>query len=336
MRVLAPLLLLAALLPARPAELRIEIIDVEGGQATLIVTPAGESMLVDAGFPGHGDRDADRIAAAVRRAGVERIDYMLVTHYHGDHVGGVPAVAERIPIVTFVDYGDYAGGGRRGSDLAAAYYAVRSKGRHLVVEPGDRVPLRGVEIDVVAAAGKFLDKALPEGGGPNPACAQTARREEDAGENSKSIAFLLRFGKFRFADLGDLPWNEELKLACPEDKLGEVDVYLTTHHGVDRSGPPALVRALNPRVALMNNGARKGGDPGAFEALQAAPRLESLWQAHYSLKAGGANAPDHRVANIVEGMCGHSLVVKARPDGFFTVMNLRTGYREEYPALPDN
>ncbi len=333
MRALLALLLLAAPLWGGPAELRIEFIDVEGGQATLIVTPAGESMLVDAGFPGHGGRDADRIAAALRRAGVERLDYMLVTHYHADHVGGVPAVAERVPIATFVDYGDYAGGGKRGNELAAAYYAVRSKGKHLVVGPGDRIPLRGVEIDVVAAAGKFLEKPLPEGGGPHPACAAAAVRNE-LDENGRSVAFLLRYGQFRFADLGDLPSAEELRLVCPENKLGEVDVYLTTHHGVDRSGPPALVQALNPRVAVMNNGARKGGDPGAFRALATAPRLQALWQVHYSLKAGEANAPDRRLANIVEGMCGHSLVLRAQPDGSFTIVNLRTGYREHYPAQP--
>ncbi len=326
------LLLLAGPAAAGEAKLRIEFIDVEGGQATLIVTPAGESMLVDAGWSGVEGRDAERIVAAMRRAGIERLDYVLATHYHRDHVGGVPALAGRVPVVTFVDYGDYAGGGKRGSELAAAYYAVREKGRHLAVKPGDRIPLEDVRIDVVAAGGRFLEEPLAEGGEPNPACGAEPAAGNELDENGRSVAFLLRYGEFRFADLGDLPSAEELRLVCPENKLGEVDLYLTTHHGVDRSGPPALLRALNPRVAIMNNGARKGGDPGAFEALAQAPGLEALWQVHYSLKAGKANAPDRRLGNIVEGMCGHSLLVEAGRDGSFTVVNLRTGYREHYPA----
>jgi len=334
MRALLSLILLLAPLTAEPAKLRIEFIDVEGGQATLIVTPEGESMLVDAGWPGFEGRDPGRIVAAARRLGLERIDYMLVTHYHRDHVGGVPAVAERIPIATFVDYGDYAGGGKRGSELAANYYAARSKGKHLVVGPGDRIPLRGVEAIIVAANGRFVKRALPEGGRPNPACASAAEIEDDAGENSKSIGFLLRYGRFRFADLGDLPWNEELKLVCPENKLGEVDVYLTTHHGVDRSGAPPLVRALNPRVAIMNNGGHKGGDPAAWRIVMKAPRLEALWQLHFAVKGDEANAPDRYLANLVDGMCGHSIALAASSDGSFTVINRRTGFSEHYPAVP--
>lgn len=333
----APLwLLLVPTLFAASDTLDIYFIDVEGGQATLIVTPAGESMLVDAGWPGFEGRDAERIVKTAQRAGLKRIDYMLVTHYHTDHVGGVPELAERIPIVNFVDHGDNTETGPGPEKLAAAYYPVRAKGRHIVVKAGDKIPLRGADVTVVCARGEVIAKPLPGGGKANSLCQTAERKKDDPTENAKSVGFLLRFGKFSFIDLGDITWNTELALACPSSKTGPVDVYLTTHHGLDASNAPPLVDALAPRVAIMNNGAKKGGSPSAWKVIQSSPGLKGFWQLHYALAGGPEhNVAEKYIANMAAEGCGQGLRLAARKDGSFTVMNERTGYQESYaPGRP--
>ena len=329
-------LLAAVLASAATASgtLDIYFIDVEGGQATLIVAPSGESMLVDAGWPGFDGRDADRILAAARQAGVKKIDYMLVTHYHTDHVGGVPQLAERIAIENFVDHGPNTETQReRSVKLAGAYYKARDRGRHLVVKPGDTVPLAGAEVRVVAARGEVLGQALPGAGRKNPLCEGVARKPADTGENGKSVGFLLTYGKFRFIDLGDLTWNYELDLACPVNKIGEVDVYLTTHHGLPSSGPAAIVHALRPRVGIMNNGAKKGGAPEASKVVRTSPGLEGFWQLHHKVGVDDdGNVAEKYIANVAEDGKGHALRLSARSNGAFTLTNLRNGYTETYQA----
>ncbi|MCW5982847.1 MAG: MBL fold metallo-hydrolase [Bryobacteraceae bacterium] len=310
--------------------LDIYFVDVEGGQATLIVSPSGESMLVDAGWPGYDGRDANRIAAAARKAGLKQIDYMLVTHYHLDHVGGVPPLAEMFPIVHFVDHGPNTETGPQADKLAAPYYAAREKGKHIVVRPGDAIPIKGIKVDVVSARGDLLSKALSKGKGRNALC-NGERKRDDASENGKSIGVVVTYDNFRFVDLGDLTWNIELGLACPDDKLGPVDVYLTTHHGMDLSGPPALVHALRPRVAVMNNGEKKGGSPAAWQVVKDSPGLEGFWQLHYSLPGGNDhNVEEKYIANMSAENCGHGIKISAQKSGAFTVTNERTGHQETY------
>ncbi|HEX8983948.1 MAG TPA: MBL fold metallo-hydrolase [Bryobacteraceae bacterium] len=321
-------------LPLAGANLQIYFVDVEGGQATLIVSPSGESMLVDAGWPGNNGRDSGRIAAAARLAGVERIDYMLVTHHHLDHVGGVPEIAAKLPVGTFVDHGPSVETDAEGRKLSEAYTKVMAGAKHLVVKPGDRIPLAGVDVTVVAANGQTLTAPLGNGKAqPNPACAAAKPQQADPTENARSVAVILNYGKFRFADFGDLTWNKELQMACPANLLGTVDVYLVTHHGMDISNSPALVHALRPRVAVMNNGAKKGGTPKAYEVLRSSPGLEDLWQLHYSV-AGGAqhNAPEQFLANPSPAADpGHWLKLTAEADGSFTVDNSRNGFSKSYP-----
>lgn len=315
--------------------LNIYFVDVEGGQATLIVTPAGESMLVDAGWPGFEGRDAERIARAARQAGVKQIDYMLTTHYHTDHVGGVPEVAAKIPVVHFVDHGDNTETGAGAEKLAAAYYPLRATGKHIVVKAGDKVPLRGADVHVVCARGEVLAKPLHGAGQPNPLCATAERKKDDPSENARSIGFFLRFGKFAFVNLGDITWNTELALACPSNKIGQADLYLTTHHGLDASGAPQIVHALAPRVAIMNNGAKKGGSPAAWKVIQSSPGLKGFWQLHYTLAGGPEhNVAEQYIANMTAEGCGHGLLVSARKDGSFTVTNERNGHQETYPPRP--
>ena len=320
------------LLPAA-GTLDISFVDVEGGQATLIVSPSGESMLVDAGWPGYEGRDAGRILEAAKKAGVRRIDYLLVTHYHLDHVGGAPPLAEKIPIVHFVDHGPNTESGGRAEELTAPYLKLVAKGKHIIVQPGDAIPLKGVDIKVVTARGNHLPAPLTGAGSANSLCQAEARKESDLSENARSVGFLVAYGKFRFIDLGDLTWNKELALACPSNLVGKVDVYLTTHHGIDLSGPRALVHSLQPRVAIMNNGPRKGGSPAAWRIVRSSPGLEDFWQLHHAIEGGSeTNAPAEYVANTEEKCQGRGLKLSARADGSFTVTNERTVFRKSYQA----
>lgn len=310
--------------------LDIYFVDVEGGQATLIVTPAGESMLVDAGFPGFEGRDAQRIRAAADKAGVHKIDHLVVTHHHGDHIGGVPQLADLMRIAHFIDHGPTVETSERLQALYSDYVKVREKGKYTRVRPADAIPLKGADVTVLTSRGEVVP---PGKGNPNPLCAAESRMKEDQGENARSVSFLLTFGKFRFLNLGDLTWNKVLDLVCPDNRIGEVDLYLTAQHGSQTSGPKAVVHAIRPRVAVMNNGARKGGSPQAWKIVRSAPRLEDFWQIHYSI-AGGAqhNSPEQFIANLEEECQGHWIKVSARQDGSFTVTNGRTGFTKTYAA----
>ena len=311
--------------------LEIYFVDVEGGQATLIVSPSGESMLIDTGYPGFGGRDAGRIVAAARAAGLKKLDYMLITHYHLDHVGGVPEIAALIPIGTFVDHGPNFETGKDADELFASYKSVASKARRLVVKPGDKVPIKGIDVEVVTAAGEAIRSPLPGGGQSNPICADAKQQDEDKSENARSLGTLIRFGKFRMIDLGDLTWNKELELACPVNRIGKVDVYLTTHHGLSNSGPAPLVHALAPRVAIMNNGPRKGGHASAWQIVRTSPGLKDFWQVHYAVEGGNENnAPKEFIANLEEKCEGHAVKLAAHSDGSFTFTNTRTGFSKRY------
>jgi len=326
------ILLLLFSVPAWAAKtLDVYFIDVEGGQATLIVSPSGESMLIDTGWPGFDDRDAERIAAAAKLAGVTQIDYLLITHYHVDHVGGVPALAARIPIRTFVDHGPSVETGKEADGLFRAYLHVREKGKHLAAKPGDKIPIQGIDVEVLTTAGEEISRPLPGAGTLNPLCAATKRREADPTENAQSIGTLVTFGKFRLIDLADLTWNKELELVCPNNKLGTVDVYLSTHHGLNLSGPPAIVLALRSRVAIMNNGARKGGSPEAWQVIRSSPGLEDIWQLHYAIEAGKENnAAEPFIANLNGHPDANWIKLSAEANGQFTVTNSRNGKTKTY------
>jgi competence protein ComEC len=334
-------------------------IDVEGGQSTLFVSPAGESLLVDAGSP--GDRDADRIVATAKQAGLSRIDYLVVTHYDGDHVGGVKDLSDRLPIRNFVDHGPRvlpvgatppAPQAQANLDrVDAAYAAARAKGRHIEVKAGDKVPVAGLDVQIVSSRSQVIAKPLAGAGAPNSSCGAFVPHDRDTSENINSVGMVIgAFGRFRMLDLGDLTWNTEHDLVCPNNLIGTVDVYLTTHHGLARSGPPALVHALRPRVAIMNNGPRKGDSRETWETLKSSPGLEDIWQLHYSVQRppspgsdekaepGGKdfNAPEQFIANLDENTPAHSpaysLKISVRPDGSFVVLNARNGYTKEYKA----
>ena len=337
MRALLSGLLIAALGVYAAKPLEIFFIDVEGGQATLIVSPSGQSMLVDTGWPGFSNRDANRIAAAAKKAGVKKIDYVYITHFHLDHVGGAKQLADRIPVGTWVDKGKTVETDKSAKEMMETYDSALAtpekkggpKPKRLIVKAGDNVPVKGLDITVVAAGGEFINASA--GAPANPACANTTRKDVDPSDNAQSAGFVLKFGSFRFADLGDLTWNKETELVCPANRVGPVDVFLSSHHGLDQSNPPVLLASLTPRVAIMNNGARKGGTPSAWKVIHDSPGLQDMWQVHFSIAGGkDSNVPDSFIANVDAADDGHYLQLTAEPNGSFKVYNSRNKYSKTY------
>jgi competence protein ComEC len=329
-------------------------IDTEGGQATLFVSPSsGESMLVDTGFAGGAPdkpempaalppigRDASRIMAVLKQAQVTVLDYVVITHYHGDHVGGAAELATRIPIRNFVDHGPYTV--ELQPNRAAgfiAYKTIRDRARAIVPKPGDKIPIADFEVLVLSGSGNLLRTPLagvPGAGASNPFCATRLSKVPDpTPENTESIGLAVRFGNFRLLDLADLTWNQETELACPNNLLGTFDVFHTTRHGDPNSGSPQLVHSLGARVAVMNNGERKGGSPEYWQTVREAPGLQDFWQLHRSAAGGNEhNSPEQFLANLNETDHGHYLKLSARMDGSFTVTNQRNQFSKEYPARP--
>ncbi len=328
--------------------LEVYVVDVEGGEATLFVAPSGQSLLVDTGWPGFDGRDADRIVAAARDAGVTELDYVIVTHFHTDHMGGSSQLAERIPVRTWIDHDMTVDEGERPLAAFGVYTDLRGTGEHRVVAPGDTLAMDGLDVTIIASDGEVLEAPLPGAGTPNPRCdgftfqgEEITSRYGDA-EDQRSVSAFVRFGEFSTVIMGDLTWNKEHPLVCPDNKLGTVDLYLVSHHGSDTSGAPAFVHALAPRVAAMNNGPRKGGAMRTFQILEESATLEDLWQNHYSLPGGDRyNAPGQYIANVTEGAPlpdgrtvhvgeAHWIHVSAHRDGSFEVTNSRNGFSRRY------
>jgi beta-lactamase superfamily II metal-dependent hydrolase len=322
---------LSAGVAASPKPLQIYFIDVEGGQATLVITPSGQSLLIDAGWPGYEGRDADRILSAAHQAGIQQIDYLFITHYHRDHVGGVPQLVDGMKVGTFVDHGPNLEDSEvTRTDYAAYQKAIAGHG-HVVVKPDWGLPMKGIEVRVLAAAGELITKPLPGAGEGNSYCKGQAAEAVDATENARSAGVLITFGKFRFLDLGDLTKKKELELACPNNLIGTVDLFLVTHHGAGLSNPKPLVWALHPRVAVIDNGPRKGSSPAAWQIVHDSPGLEDLWQLHYAAESDkDHNVAEDRIANVKENCEGKYIKVTAEADGAFTVTNARTGVSKTY------
>jgi beta-lactamase superfamily II metal-dependent hydrolase len=324
----------AALLSAQTSNLDIYWIDVEGGGSTLIVTPEGQSLLVDTGNATPDDRDAKRMLAAAKAAGLSKIDFVLTTHFHGDHVGAAPALAKMIPIGQYLDHGDSIEADSPRSGPAWRAYADVAKGKRTTLKVGDRLPLRGVESVVVSSNGEVLKNPV-NGGAPNPFCQGAAQRDPDTTENQRSLGFLLTYGSFKFLDLGDLTWDKEMELACPANKLGAVTLFQATHHGFvrDFSGAPAHVLALKPQVVVVNNGPRKGWQPSAWETTQRIEGLEGVWQVHRALDSGPAqNTTPDMIANMeeTEDCNGHRIKASVASDGTFTLTNGRNNFSKTY------
>ena len=348
--------------PARDKSLTIYVVDVEGGNATLFVGPSGGSVLIDTGNGGAAaTRDADRIMAAVKDAGLTQIDHLITTHWHGDHFGAMAELAGRIPIRHFVDHGANVQPAAAADEfLQKVYPTLYGAAKHTVAKPGDSLAVQGLEWKIVTSAGNVLTSPLPGAGRANPYCADFKPQDVDRTENAQSVGSLITFGRFRVAHLGDLTWNKEFDLMCPMNRIGTVDLFVVSHHGQPVSNSPQLVHALEARAAIINNGTRKGGQPDAMRVIYSAPRLQDVWQLHFSLLSGQeftppglfiANAIDEQPAAMpiaamtppapgsgappppVHNGPANWIKVQAGSDGSFTVTNGRNGFAKRYAAV---
>ncbi|OJT97882.1 MAG: hypothetical protein BGN82_03495 [Alphaproteobacteria bacterium 65-7] len=347
---LAALLLLSAL-PASAAGLRIAAVDVEGGGALLMKTPEGKSLLIDTGWaPGQGGPDAaslpssaERIADAARTLGISRIDYLVMTHYHADHLGGLEALLARLPVDTFIDHGPNREPMR--ADLTPqqranapetrypAWTAAWQDHRHLSVAVGDTLDVGSLHIRFVASDGKVLEAPLPGAGAANTACADVPPPPRLGGEeNNRSLGLLMTYGRTRMLNLGDLTWEKEIALFCPTDKIGPVDIYFVTGHGMDLSGSPPTA-ALKPQIAIMQNGPLKGGDADVIRTIEGYPGLKGFWRSHDTRRYPDLNGDPHVIANRDgEPDQGHAIMVDVDRDGGITVTNTRNGFSRRYTA----
>lgn len=352
----------AVLVSAQAREtLDIYVIDVEGGASTLFVSPSGESLLVDTGGSGGAEgaqRDVDRILEAAEDAGVTEIDHVLVTHWHGDHVGGITELASRIPIRHFIDHGLISAqpNERINAFLATTYPELFANAEHTVVRPGDTIPVTGLDVRVVSSAGDVLDTPLAGAGGQNSLCG-TPEPADGFPEDMQSVGARVSYGSFHSLQLGDLTSDKEYAMVCPRNLIGTIDVLLGLHHGQSTSTAVPFVHAIQPRAAIMNNGTRKGGYPVVMRSLYSSSGFEDLWQMHFSLLSGQEYAaPGLFIANDVDEQPSalpvipmtapargsdappppvHSgraywVKVSAQQDGTFTITNARNGFSKVY------
>ena len=325
---------------AQERPLDIYWIDVEGGAATLIVSPSGESLLYDAGWEVDG-RDGKRIAAAVQQAGLKKIDYFVLSHFHADHAGGLQELSKLVPIGRCFDRGDFIEpANQRWRDI----YLAACASKRTILKAGDTIPLKGVQIDVVASNGQLITKPLA-GGGPNPLCGSAENKPAEGPENQFMVGALFTYGRFRFLTLGDLDWEKEMELACPTNRIGQVTIWQAGRHGaLDGAGAPGLLYAIKPQVVIVNNGPRKGLGGGStsspkpvtrhYQRIAATPGIEGIWQGHLSLleKDPGSNTSEDMIANFEESPeCkGHWLRASVRRDGTYTITNGRNGFSKTY------
>jgi competence protein ComEC len=335
---------------AQAGKLSMYWIDTEGGAATLIVSPSGESLLIDTGFP-DADRDAKRIYGAAQQAGLNHIDHLVISHWHRDHEGGLAAFAKMMPISKFYDHGDTASSEDHGR---LEDYQLVAGNKRVIVKPGDKIPMKDLDVLVVTADQKQIGTAV-NGGGPNPLCANAPRMAPAAPENLRTVGVLLSYNKFTYLNLIDLDWYKDMELACPINKVGKVTLYQTSRHGgLDDAGSPPFLGAIAPQVIVVNNGPRKGlgqtddrakplADPQAapyernsYLRMAKLPGLEDIWQQHLSLvdKDPHHNAAENMIANFEEtAECkGNWISASITPDGKFTVSNGRNGYSKNYVA----
>jgi competence protein ComEC len=352
----------AGTLEKKSGEAAFYMVDVGSGNCVVVVSPSGQVMMLDTGTP----EMAKRVLAFLAENGIKKLDYLLVSHFHPDHMGGAAKIIDTMPVAHVVDHGDsveygksddwwkqrrrpwfYRGEGKKYDESIDVYVAARNKTDHIVVKAGDRVPFDELKVTVVSAAGKVLLKPLPGAGKPNPAGAEFERRAEDDAEDQQSVGVVMRYGKFRFIDLGDLTWNIANALFCPKNMVGTVDAYVVTHHGQSlprqmgeyyyglSSCPPSEVKGLNPRVALLTLGrwGHQYGNSDALKLVHSMPGLD-LWQTEF-IRAGGElgwNGPEVCIANLGETDSKVPYIkLTAHADGSFTVTNNRNGFSKDYP-----
>jgi beta-lactamase superfamily II metal-dependent hydrolase len=334
------LVFLVSISAARPASKGLDIyfIDVEGGAATLIATPEGESLLIDCGWKRDDLRDAKRIhEVATRLAGLKKIDYLITSHFHTDHFGSITQLATLIPIEGFLDHALMQPAQDYDKNLYAEYMKL-AEGKRQTLKAGDIVPLKSgstpLKLTCVASDGQVIGRSSGPGAGRNPFCKDAPLKAEDKSDNAKSIGLLLSYGSFEFLNMGDLTWNIEQKLVCPTNVLGKVDVYMVTHHGMNTSNNPVLVKAVRPTVSVMCNGPRKGGHPDSVALLRSLPSLKAAYQLHRNVESSESqNTEKALIANWDEACQAQFIKASVTPDGkTYSIQIGETGTPRQFKA----
>lgn len=321
---------------AKEGELQFAWVDVEGGAATLIVTPAGETILIDSGNPGR--RDPERILKVLAEVkGKRRIDHLITTHYHSDHFGGAATLAELVPIGTVYDNGEFKD---MPNQPDPGYKQFKCEKR-VVINPGDVLPIKQMakwpklEILCLGTRKQFV-KPTADSPANEAICGAVREKDRDGSDNANSVVLLLKYGNFRFFDAGDLTWNMETHLVCPKNLVGRVDVYQVTHHGLDASNNPLVIQSLQPTVAIMNNGTTKGTAPEVLAALKEQKSVQAIYQMHKNLRPNEEhnNAPAEYIANATEDCKAEPLFLDVSEDGAsYTVTVPATGHKHQYDCV---
>ena len=316
------LLVLSTSLLANEKNGRLDIyfIDVEGGASTLFVTPEGESLLIDSGYPDFNGRDRNRILDVARKtAGLRYLDHAAVTHWHRDHYGNHAALSTEIKIKNFWDRGvpDVLREDKQFVDRIADYRSA-SQNKSKKLNPGDILPLKSgslpLQVKIVTASREVLKNT----GKPNRYTKLHKPKPEDKSDNAASLSFLLKFGTFKFLCCGDLTWNIEAKLVTPNNPVGQVDLFMVTHHGLPSSNNPAFVLAIDPKVAVMCNGPTKGGHADVISTLRRVKSLKHLYQLHrnINLKPAEQTAAEYILNQEKTADCpGGYVKASVAPDG---------------------
>ncbi|MBN2180923.1 MAG: MBL fold metallo-hydrolase [Sedimentisphaerales bacterium] len=327
-----PLLLVSVVSAADTFD--IYVLDTEGGKAVILTTPQGQTMLIDAGYPTRNDRDTNRIVEAAQALKIKEFDYIVATHYDADHAGNVPNLAARIPAKVYIDHGEVLPGAneRDKKNFYEPYINFVADKKRMKVKPGDEIPMKDLKIMVVSSGGKAITEPLPGAGQPNELFADTTRPDiTDVYDNAGSVGLLFEFGSFRMLDLADQLQPGEYDLVYPNNLIGKVDLFMVSHHGFKVSNSKILIHTIRPKVAVMNNGPRKGGEAEVFDVLTSSPGFEDLWQLHYAERAGKEkNRPEQFIANIESPCQAKMIKISAQRDGAFTVTNTRNDFSKTY------
>jgi len=318
-------LLVNADLNAAPKTLDLYWIDVEGGAATLIVTPDGESVLIDAGQD--LERDISRVHhVATKVAGLQSIDHLVATHWHADHYGGIMTLNERIRVRNFYDRGEIPSQLPEDPNFPVLMprYQKMTAGKAIGLKPGSSLPLRRLSdktpltLLCLASSGKTIAGA--KDGSLNPICSKGKEPARDDTDNAKSVVLKLQYGAFTFFDGGDLTQQMEERLVCPINRAGTVTLLQIDHHGLDLSNNSVWLRTLRPQVVVVNNGPDKGAEAETMKSLKNLPGVEAIWQVHRNLRAGklGNTSPEF-IANSESTCKAEFIKASVRPDGTFTV-----------------
>jgi len=247
---------LASSLAAAEKPLQIFFVDVEGGQATLFVSPSGQSLLVDTGWGYNAFRDANRIVAAAKLGRVKKIDYLVLTHFHTDHIGGVPQLAQKMQIGTFVDHGENRETSKAAQSLYSEYKTAMGSANHIVAKPGDKIPIKGLDVTAVSSDGNVLSQPLPGAGAANPYCSGVQEKATDPSENARSLGIVVEFGKLRMLREGRdaciVGYGPILKLAVGPELEGRTGLYFNrlTEARANPQAYDAAARAKLREVSL--------------------------------------------------------------------------------------